>query len=214
MQRSESMPLGILLTGTGGFLDAYTYIYRGGVFANAQTGNLVMLGLNIAQGHWISTIRYLIPIAAFLAGTMLALWIRIQFQNGRFHWRQAVVLLEALILATVILIPKGEADMAANVLVSFVCAMQVSAFRKIHGHVLATTMCTGNLRSGTELLMKYWETKDRNVLKAGLKYFGIVLCFVVGAGVGTAVTLLSGTAAPLFCIGCLVICFFLMNGRE
>ena len=73
MQRSESMPLGILLTGTGGFLDAYTYIYRGGVFANAQTGNLVMLGLNIAQGHWISTIRYLIPIAAFIAGTMLAL---------------------------------------------------------------------------------------------------------------------------------------------
>lgn len=214
MQRSESMPLGILLTGTGGFLDAYTYIYRGGVFANAQTGNLVMLGVNAAQGNWINGTRYLIPVAAFIAGTMLALWIRIRFQNSRFHWRQAVVLLEALILAIVILIPQGEADMAANVLVSFICAMQVSAFRKIHGHALATTMCTGNLRSGTELVMKYLETRDQNALKAGLKYFWIVLCFIAGAGIGTAATLLAENAAPLICIVCLVICFLLMNGKE
>ena len=43
-QMSESFAVGILLILAGGFQDAYTYIYRGGVFANAQTGNVVLLG--------------------------------------------------------------------------------------------------------------------------------------------------------------------------
>ena len=36
---SETFALGALLAAAGGFLDAYTYLLRGGVFANAQTGN-------------------------------------------------------------------------------------------------------------------------------------------------------------------------------
>ena len=41
MQRSESFLVGALLAVSGGFLDAYTYLCRGGVFANAQTGNMI-----------------------------------------------------------------------------------------------------------------------------------------------------------------------------
>jgi uncharacterized protein DUF1275 len=41
--RPETLPTGLLLAGAGGFLDAYTFIGRGGVFANAQTGNIVLL---------------------------------------------------------------------------------------------------------------------------------------------------------------------------
>ena len=37
-QMSENFILGIMLALTGGFLDAYTYITRGGVFANARIG--------------------------------------------------------------------------------------------------------------------------------------------------------------------------------
>ncbi|MEF9840560.1 MAG: DUF1275 family protein, partial [Lachnospiraceae bacterium] len=38
---SETFLIGAILAMVGGFLDAYTYLCRGGVFANAQTGNLV-----------------------------------------------------------------------------------------------------------------------------------------------------------------------------
>ena len=40
-QMSESLAIGLLLALTGGFLDAYTYVARGRVFANAQTGNIL-----------------------------------------------------------------------------------------------------------------------------------------------------------------------------
>src|SRR5580658_6145873 len=43
--RPEDLPTGLLLAGVGGFLDAYTFVGRGGVFANAQTGNIVLLGV-------------------------------------------------------------------------------------------------------------------------------------------------------------------------
>ena len=38
----------------GGFLDAYSYLARGHVFANAQTGNVVLLGVRAAAGNWTS----------------------------------------------------------------------------------------------------------------------------------------------------------------
>ena len=43
-QMSESLLLGVLLAVAGGFFDAYTYLCRGKVFANAQTGNIVLSG--------------------------------------------------------------------------------------------------------------------------------------------------------------------------
>lgn len=52
-QASESLRLGLLLAVVGGFLEAYTFLSRGGVFANCETGNLVLLGLYLAQGQMV-----------------------------------------------------------------------------------------------------------------------------------------------------------------
>ena len=46
---SESYLVGLILAAVGGYLDVYTYISRGGVFANAQTGNIVLLAINLAK---------------------------------------------------------------------------------------------------------------------------------------------------------------------
>ena len=70
-QMSESLLLGIILAIVGGYLDAYTYIIRGGVFANAQTGNIVLLGINLAEGNFSNVIHYLIPILAFALGVLI-----------------------------------------------------------------------------------------------------------------------------------------------
>ena len=51
-QMSESFKLGALLAIVGGFLDVYTYICRGQVFSNAQTGNIVLVGLSLAQSDF------------------------------------------------------------------------------------------------------------------------------------------------------------------
>ena len=141
-QMSETVRLGAVLAAAGGFLDAYTYLTRGGVFANAQTGNIVLLGVYLARGQFRTAGRYLIPILAFAAGVIVAELIKARFRyHPALHWRQITVGAELVILAAVAFLPQRW-NVPANLAVSFVCAMQVESFRKIRGNTYATTMCT------------------------------------------------------------------------
>lgn len=79
-------------------------------------------------------------------------------------------------------------------LVSFSCAMQVQTFRKVHGYGYASTMCIGNLRAGTESLAVYLRDKARSFEKA-VHYYGIILIFAVGAGMGGVMSLHIGLRA-------------------
>ncbi len=51
-QMSETFLIGAILAVVGGYLDAYTLRCRGHVFANAQTGNIVLLGVKAAEREW------------------------------------------------------------------------------------------------------------------------------------------------------------------
>lgn len=45
-------------------------------------------------------------------------------------------------------------------------------------------MCIGNLRSGTESLSRYLRNKDKESLYKAFHFFGIIIIFAVGAGIG------------------------------
>ena len=51
-QMSEAFCTAMFLSLSGGLQDAYTYLFRGKVFANAQTGNIVLLSSNLMDGNW------------------------------------------------------------------------------------------------------------------------------------------------------------------
>lgn len=186
---SESYLVGILLAIAGGYLDVYTYICRGGVFANAQTGNIVLLGINAADQNWEKIGFYMVPILAFVAGILITEAVRRKYRyNPGLHWRQIVIALEFLVLWIIAFVPSGQYDYWVNAAVSFVCSMQVESFRRFNGSAYATTMCTGNLRSATEQLFYYNIDKDKKARNKSLQYYGIILFFIFGAVVGTAIT--------------------------
>ena len=206
-QMSESFRLGAVLALTGGFLDAYTYLIRGGVFANAQTGNIVLLGVRLMEGDWGGAGHYLVPILAFAAGVLAAELIRGRFRGAQaLHWRQITVAAELLLLAAV--------DNAANVLVAFVCAVQVESFRKVNGNAFATTMCTGNLRSGTERLYLWGKTGERDHGHRAAQYYGIIVFFIVGAALGAWCSGRWGQRAVLGACVLLLAAFLLMFQRK
>lgn len=212
---SESRLTGGLLAMVGGGLDAYTYLCRGHVFANAETGNIVLLALRLAEGDWAGALLYLIPVLAFASGVLMAEVIRSRLASRpHLHWRQYVVLLEAVTLCVVAAIPAGRWDVAANVLVAFVCALQVECFRKIHGNPLATTMCTGNLRSGTELLYRAHQSGDRALRNKGLEYYLILLFFIAGAVIGGLLSAVLAENTVLVFAGLLAAVFLLLFFRP
>ena len=183
-QMSESFLTAVFLSLSGGLQDAYTYLFRGKVFANAQTGNIVLLSSNIMDGQWDRVLHYLVPLCAFALGVLVAEKMRESFCNmQRLHWRQLVVLAEVILLFSVGLMPES-ANMAANALTSFACAMQVQTFRKVNGYTIASTMCIGNIRSEIESLSAYLKTHNHKLLDQTYRYLGIILIFALGAGTG------------------------------
>ena len=146
-QMSDSFRTALFIVLSGGFQDAYTYRCRDAVFANAQTGNIVLMSSHMFSGDWGICLKYLIPVAAFILGTFVAENIHYRMKMyEKIHWRQLILIAEIIILFGVGFMPSGI-NIAANALVSFVCAMQVQTFHKIHGHAYASTMCIGNMIS-------------------------------------------------------------------
>ena len=212
-QVSESFILASLLAFVGGYLDAYTYFCRGHVFANAQTGNIIFLGLNIGNGDYLKAASYLIPILAFILGVLLAEGVREHYQyksDLNIHWRQIIVLFELVIVGIVAFVPAGKYDLMVNVAVSFVCSLQAESFRKVNGNAYASTMCTGNLRSGSEQLYKAVIHHDSTAKKHALQYFVIIALFIIGAVVSMYLTRFLLEKSILVSVIILAIVFFIM----
>ena len=218
VQTSEALRVGVLLALAGGYLDAYTYLCRGGVFANAETGNMVLLGVKLAAGNWAGAAKYLPPIFAFFLGVLVAEVIRRRGKaavSSKLHWRQWVLALEIVVLAAAAFLPMGGAwDMAVNWAVSFVCALQVESFRRVHGKAYVTTMCTGNLRSGTELLYQFFQTRDRDILHSALRYYHVILSFIVGAAASGVLAGVLGQWSVLVACALLAVVLVVLSRAE
>lgn len=213
-QMSESVFVAAFLCLSGGFQDAYTFNCRDEVFANAQTGNMVLMGQNFAMGNFEMGFRYFLPVLSFAAGIYIAEYIRRQCRDyEKIHWRQLIVALEIILLFGVGWMPQ-KVNLWANMLVSFVCAMQVQSFRKVKGNAYASTMCIGNLRTATDMLCSYHVTKDKRLRNKSLLYYGFIGIFIVGAAIGGVVTELLKEKAIWISCGLLSAAFFIMFIQE
>lgn len=203
------MMTGILLALVGGFLDAYTYVFRGEVFANAQTGNMVLLAISVAKGNFLKGAYYLVPIAAFFFGVLTTEWLKNKVTHAKFTgWEHIVVLMEAVLLLIIGFLPMEIPHAIVNVTVSFVCSMQVNSFRKSGDLPYATTMCTGNLRSAAENFFLFTGCKKKEAGERFLTYVIIILTFCIGAALGCLLTDFFGGKSVWVCCVILMIVFF------
>lgn len=134
-QMSESIISWILLSFSGGAMDAHSYLFRGSVFSNAQTGNILLFGVNLATGDFPQALKHLWPILAFMVGIFLADRIRYSWHLSNRHWRQDAVGLELGLIFLVALMP-NSVDAVANALLSLACGIQMESFRSVRSNLL------------------------------------------------------------------------------
>jgi uncharacterized membrane protein YoaK (UPF0700 family) len=203
---SQRMRVAYILTLVGGFLDAYTYFVRGGVFANAQTGNIVKLGIALADGADDACLTYLLPICSFALGLLASLVIGHELERRGLRFvRRTVLAIEALGLALVGLMPLGGGwDRAANCVVGFLAAMQYETFTTFRGDAIVTTMSTGNLRKMVDSLFKGVTENDTDQILRSVLFMSIICTFTFGAYLGACVCRAWGRAAVLIPIAALV----------
>ena len=210
--REERLPVGLGLALAGGFLDTYTYFTRGGVFANAQTGNMVLLSIAAARGELARAGQYLIPILAFTLGVLATEGLRARRPGGA--WRRTVLLIEAAILGLVGLLPEQVPNLMVNTTISFLCSMQVNSFRQLEGLPYATTMCTGNLRSCSSHLWWRIFAGEREAGARAARYLLVMLAFCAGAAAGVPCTARLGGRSVWLCGGVLVLVWLMLREPE
>jgi uncharacterized membrane protein YoaK (UPF0700 family) len=196
----ERLFIGSCLALVGGFLDAYTYLTRGGVFANAQTGNMVLMGLDVSQGDFTKAAYHFVPIFAFYLGVLVSELIK-KFFNDRqlLEWQQVIIIAETGLLFLAGFASQQVPNAIVNVTISFICSMQVNSFRRTKGMPYATTMCTGNLRSAAEHFFLFLTAKDQSAGAKCGRYLFIILMFCTGAALGGILAGLWGNRAIWLC---------------
>jgi len=204
----ESFGFMAALTFVGGYLDAYTYITRGGVFANNQTANVAKLGIELYQKNWTGAFNCLYPMLATIAGAFFAAHVMNKESYSRSNqWRQDILLVEMLALGIIGFLPLTVPNIVINLSISFIAAWQLSGFRKFEEWVHNTTIETGNLRSvgqyGYQAL--FVEKNSRYRIRTA-KYILLVASFAVGSFIGTLFcNLLSVRAVWLCCVLLLIL---------
>lgn len=208
---SISIRLAVLLAIVGGFLDSYTYIDRGGVFANAQTGNIVLLGVSLAEKSWLNSLIYIFPILAFILGVFVSNFIK---NSSLKNSEEALIILEIIILGILVIFPNTFPDNIVNIVISFIASVQVSTFRKLVNSPYCSTMCTGNLRSASDALFEYIDSKDKATLKKFFLYLIVIFTFISGAILGAVLTMQFSSNALLFCIFILLLTLLLFFSEK
>ncbi|MGJ7910136.1 YoaK family protein [Neobacillus sp. LXY-1] len=209
---SNSIYLGVLLAVVGGFLDAYTFISRDGVFANAQTGNMVLLAVKAANKDIRGALFIIPPILAFVLGVLVSEMGKIpQVREVLHSYRRSILILECLVLMTVGLLPKNVPNIVVTVCIAFVSSLQISTFNKLDKWAYNSTMTTGNLRTATQAA--YLAVKENNSeAKKQFKEFSlIILSFILGALIGTFSTTYFGNPSIFIAGGFLVITVILYH---
>jgi uncharacterized membrane protein YoaK (UPF0700 family) len=217
MPPEETLRVAVLLSLAGGFLDAFTWIAHGGVFANAQTGNVVLLGVAAATGQWPAALHHIPPIVAFLLGVFVAHRLR-RRATRRGAQRAALFSLavEIALLLAVAALPARFADLPIVLGIAFVAALQSSSFARVEGATYSSVMTTGNLRRTAEaLLAGIGPPHDSAALRQGQVFAAICGMFCLGAALGAFATGRFANAAvlvPAFLLAiALVLC--LRGGR-
>ncbi len=186
----SSMGIAILLTAAGGFLDAFTYVGHGHVFANAMTGNVVFLAISAACGMVMGSWHYLLSISAFLVGIFLAYLLRRGGRRLPFgNTAMACLLLEIFFLAIVSFLPESFPDVILVPGIALVAAMQNSSFTHLKGWTYNSVMTTGNLRHMAEAFFAGTVPRRNSEALHEAGAFGIIcFSFVIGAAVGALAT--------------------------
>jgi len=173
-----------------GALDAYSYLEHGEVFAGLQTGNLILLGINLGKLQVAVVGRYLTAMIAFMVGTMLIRGLQHFLEKKRGNLQATVLWIELVLLVCVAITTSILPDIAITALLSLTAAAELQGFRKLKGTPFTPLMMTGNFRTIAESLFDGVRYRDQAARTKATDTLTVMGSFALGAAI---VGLLSKT---------------------
>lgn len=178
-----------LLITVAGFFGAYTFLLRGNVFCNAQTGNVVLMGMALGEGKFSEALYYLIPISAYVFGAFISELLPNPVKHHLpLRWDTLLILIEILVVFALGFVPESAPVQISQVAINFIASMQYNTFRQAEGVPMATTFATNHIRQigvGLAKELQHFHDREKPFREKWQKHLAMLGFFVTGAVVGT-----------------------------
>lgn len=181
----ERLRVATLATFVSGFINAYTYTTQGGSFAGVQSGNLLLLAINLTRGSFDKLLTYIIPILFFCLGQGLSYGLRQYARYKGYQWHifvSGILIVLLLIIASLSPLLPSYFTLAGLALFA---SIKVDTFKRVRDMTYASVMMTGNIRNMAHHFVKGCCEKDKTLLKHAFYTMLVVVACFLGAVVGT-----------------------------
>jgi uncharacterized membrane protein YoaK (UPF0700 family) len=150
-----------VFTVSGGFMDAYSFIAHGHVFANAQTGNVVFFAVYATEGNWFQAIRHVPPIVACILGVSAARLLGVRAEKQTFRATLLCQGIELAVLSGLALFASRLPDDWVVPIISFAVALQITSFDALGPWSFNSAMTTSNIKNATTGFVLWLIGKER-----------------------------------------------------
>ena len=176
----------LLLMFVGGFLGAFTYTIRGGVFCNAQTANFILSAIALGHGDFHEFFYYFIPMTAYFLGAFISEsvpeYIKIYLH---VRWDTIFILIEMAAVIFLGLLPESAPYRITHVTVNLIASMQYNTFRETRHISMATTFCTNHLRQIGIAASNALRYRSKEFVQRMFFHCEMLSSFVAGAWAAT-----------------------------
>ncbi len=180
---SRSKFFACLLTFCAGFVDAYTFMERGGTLVAGQTGNVVFLSVELIH-HKTGEIEVkLATMLAFMLGIFLITVLRPIFEQSL--WRVTSISPLVLICTLVGSMPNTVPNMFIVPPIAFCMGVVATAFGEVDGIVYNNSFMTGNIKKTMVAFGNFVRTREKPYLKEGIFFVALLGSFITGAIIST-----------------------------
>lgn len=177
-------------------MDAWVYLGHGHVFANAQTGNVVLCAIRLAEADYAAALRHVPPMVAFCSGIAASRLAGARLKRHAVNSRNARLLVEAVGLAALAVTAPRLTNHVVTAAVGFLAALQITSLSRIGGWSFNTGMTTGNLRGALSAASSAWiDPADTGRRDQAFALGWICAAFPLGAAAGAFAALHYGDAA-------------------
>jgi uncharacterized membrane protein YoaK (UPF0700 family) len=181
-QRSSALAASALATAAGGVMDAWVYLAHGHVFASAQSGNVVLMGIALAGGEVASAATHLPSLLAFVIGALASRLSGQLLKLSRLNSRNVRLGLACGMLVALWPFAGRRSDATITACVGFIAGVQITSLSHIGSWSFNTGMTTGNLLAGVSALTNALAGSAEEWPHAVAM---LVLCFAFGVGAVT-----------------------------
>ena len=172
-----------LITLAGGAMDAWVYLDHGHVFANAQSGNVVLMGLALARFDVGAAATHLPSLIAFIGGMLASQSSGRALKRAKINSRLVRLCFECVLLLALAPVADRLPNRVVTSCVGFIAGLQITSLSHFGSWAFNTGMTTGNLRAATNALSNALSGRTGEWPRA-IAMTTLCVAFAAGAVVG------------------------------